>query len=266
MRDKAYVGCLLRAMLVAPFLAAPVWAQTPDQDGVGAPAVATPPPMAVNGAQASYSLGLTFGTQLKNGGLADQIAIDSLVQGVKSGLAGEQATQADKQRVMVFMRSAREAIGAENRAAAAEFLAKNAKEAGIKTTPSGLQYKVITAGDESARSPRLNDQVTVHYRGTLLNGNEFDSSYKRGVPTTFTLGALIKGWNEALLMMKPGAHWQLFVPPQLGYDNSPPGSNIPPGSLLIFEMELIKNNRSVLGNEVPNPKAARPKPAPEKVK
>ena len=117
-----------------------------------------------------------------------------------------------------------------------DFLAANKTKDGVVTLPSGLQYKIITAG--TGAKPGPTDTVTVNYRGTLINGTEFDSSYKRGQPATFTINAVIKGWQEALLLMKPGSKIELYIPPSLAYDmNSPPP--IPPGSLLKFEVELI---------------------------
>jgi FKBP-type peptidyl-prolyl cis-trans isomerase len=138
-----------------------------------------------------------------------------------------------------LLRSAKEAIGAKNKTAAREFLAKNAKTAGVTTTASGLQYKILSPGDAASASPKPTDQVTVQYRGRLLNGTEFDSSYSHGQAASFKLNAVIKGWQEALPMMKPGAKWQLFVPPELAYDVNTPAT-IPPGSLLVFDIELLK--------------------------
>jgi FKBP-type peptidyl-prolyl cis-trans isomerase len=116
------------------------------------------------------------------------------------------------------------------------FLAENLKKQGVKALPSGLQYKVITEG--SGKKPQANDTVTVHYRGTLIDGTEFDSSQGRGKPATFRADRVIAGWKEALKMMKEGAKWQLFVPPQLGYGERSTG-RIGPNSVLIFEIELI---------------------------
>ena len=120
-----------------------------------------------------------------------------------------------------------------------DFLEKNAGVAGITTTASGLQYMVFSPGDDKAETPTVNDRVTVNYRGRLLDGTEFDNSDSHPQAATFGLEGVIKGWHEALLMMKPGAKWRLFIPPALAYDTfSPPA--IPPGSLLIFDVELLK--------------------------
>ena len=135
-----------------------------------------------------------------------------------------------------MVRGTRSKLGDVNHTAAKSFLAENGKKKDIVTTASGLQYKVLAPG--SGDSPKSTDQVTVNYRGTLLDGTEFDSSYKRGQPASFPVNGVIPGWQEALILMKPGAKWQLFVPPNLAYDlDSPPA--IPPGSLLVFDVELL---------------------------
>ncbi len=116
------------------------------------------------------------------------------------------------------------------------FMQENAKREGVISLPSGLQYKVRKEG--SGRAPKATDEVTVNYRGTFIDGNEFDSSYSRGAPFTFEIDNVIPGWKEALQLMKEGARWELFVPPDLGYGDRG-GSTIPPGSTLIFEVELL---------------------------
>ena len=127
-------------------------------------------------------------------------------------------------------------MAAKNLEDSKKFLAENQKKEGIKTLPSGLQYKVIAEG--SGKMPKPTDDVTLHYRGTLIDGTEFDSSYQRGEPATFKVDGIIKGWTEALQLMKEGSKWQLFIPPELGYGNRSM-SRIPPNSTLIFEVELI---------------------------
>jgi FKBP-type peptidyl-prolyl cis-trans isomerase len=161
-------------------------------------------------------------------------------------------TEADQNNITKLVRSSVEGAAEANHQAAAKFLAENGKKPGVTTTASGLQYKVLTAG--SGESPKATDEVTVNYRGTLLDGTEFDSSYKRGQPATFGVSRVIPGWTEALQLMKPGAKYQLFIPPQLAYDmrSRPP---IPPGSMLIFDVEL-------LSSKAPQPAAANPTPPP----
>lgn len=120
-----------------------------------------------------------------------------------------------------------------------EFLKENAKKEGVKTTASGLQYKVIKEGE--GKSPKATDTVSVHYRGTLLDGTEFDSSYKRNEPTQFPLNRVIKGWTEGVQLMKEGAKYQFFIPSQLAYgERGTPGGPIGPNETLIFEIELLK--------------------------
>jgi FKBP-type peptidyl-prolyl cis-trans isomerase len=188
--------------------------------------------------EGSYSLGVAMGTQLHNLGLTkDSVSFDKVVQGLRESLSGTvQAGPADQQKVQALVQGSRAAMAEANRAAAKKFLAENGKQKDVTTTASGLQYQVIAPG--SGDPPRATDEVTVNYRGTLLNGTEFDSSIKRGMPATFPVNGVIHGWQEALVLMKPGAKWNLFIPPELAYgDNSPPP--IPPGSLLKFEVELL---------------------------
>lgn len=128
-------------------------------------------------------------------------------------------------------------LAVENLAKSKAFFAENKNKPNVTTLPSGLQYTVLTPG--KGNSPKLGDSVTVNYRGTLLNGTEFDSSYKRNESTTFPLENLIPGWQEALLLMKPGAKWKVYVPPQLAYGDKGAGQAIEPNSALIFEIELV---------------------------
>lgn len=126
----------------------------------------------------------------------------------------------------------------KNIAAGNEFLAKNRNEPGVIETKSGLQYRVIRAGEGA--SPMADDTVEVHYRGRLMDNTEFDSSYNRGKPAEFPVNRLIPGWTEALQLMKPGSHWVIYVPENLAYGKRSPSRRIPPSSLLIFEMELFR--------------------------
>ena len=119
------------------------------------------------------------------------------------------------------------------------FMKENASKGGVKTTPSGLQYKVLKEGE--GKSPKATDTVQVHYRGTLIDGKEFDSSHKRGEPTEFPLNGVIKGWTEGVQLMKEGAKYQFVIPPQLAYgERGTPGGPIGPNETLIFEIELLK--------------------------
>jgi len=182
----------------------------------------------------SYSLGLMWGDQLRSTGVpADAVSAARIAQGVHDGITGKVTlTDKDRQNIQALATAGGEA----NHKAAAKFLAENGKKPGVVTTASGLQYQELTAG--KGDSPKAKDSVVVNYRGTLLDGTEFDSSYKRGQPATFEVDQVIPGWTEALQLMKPGAKWRLFIPPQLAYDmrSRPP---IPPGSALLFDVELM---------------------------
>jgi len=188
--------------------------------------------------EGSYSLGLSVGESLRRMSVdANSISTQRLMQGLHDALTGKATFSPENQQyIRTLIVGARARIGNENHAAARAFLARNGKKKGVITTQTGLEYLVLKAGQGSA--PKASDTVTVNYRGTLLNGTEFDSSYKRGQPATFPVDRVIPGWQEALKLMKPGAKWRIFVPPQLAYDlNSPP--QIPPGSLLIFDVNLL---------------------------
>ena len=127
-----------------------------------------------------------------------------------------------------------------NESAGTAFLKKNSHADGVKTTASGLQYKVIKAGEKGGQHPKANSKVTVNYEGRHLNGEVFDSSYKRNKPITFPLNRVIKGWTEGLQLMTPGAKYQLFIPPELGYGQRGAGRAIGPQETLIFDVELLE--------------------------
>jgi FKBP-type peptidyl-prolyl cis-trans isomerase len=209
-------------------------------------------------AKGSYSIGVLMGAQMRQMGLTSgQISFADLERGFKDVTSGKaQPSPEDQENVRALMMHAQQAASTTNRAAARKFLAENGKREGVKTTASGLQYKVLTEG--SGAAPHPTDTVTVNYRGTLLNGTEFDSSYKHGQPATFEVDRIIKGWQEALVLMKPGAKWELYVPPDLAYGDRSPGGVIPPGSLLKFEVELLK----VAPTPPPSPQGALPRVSP----
>jgi FKBP-type peptidyl-prolyl cis-trans isomerase FklB len=215
-------------------------AQTP-------PPAVKPPPTTAPGAdpgpgptpeQLSYLFGLIYGAQMHNTGITGESVIsEALVRGVKDGLQGKSPTPADQQQAQFYARSMFDAMAGRNATAAKEFLVRNGKEKGVVTTNSGLQYKILSPGDKKAPPIGPTDNVTVDYRGKLMNGTEFDSSYAAGMPATFPVNGVIKGWQEALVLMKPGAKWQLFVPPELAYGPMTK-PKIPPNSLLIFDVNL----------------------------
>ncbi len=235
-------------------------AQTPAQQGpAAAPAPPAPAaaPAAASPDQISYLFGLTFGEQMHRVGITDQLSLDAVARGMKDGLQGKKTVPADQQQLDAYVRSAMQSAVTRNQAAAKDFLARNGHEKGVTTTTSGLQFKILAQGDRKAASPAPTDEVAVNYRGTLLDGTEFDSSYSRGTPATFAVNGVIPGWQEALVLMKPGAKWQLFVPSELAYGSMPrPG--IPGGSLLIFEVELL----SVKSNGPPSAPPGTPPAKP----
>jgi len=192
----------------------------------------------------SYGYGMEIGKNLKRQGI--EINPDLLAQGLKAQLNGDKTLMTEdevRQTMMAFqqkMQASRmeksKKEGDENKAKGEAFLAENKKKEGVQTTASGLQYKIITKG--TGPIPKSDDTVKTHYRGTLIDGTEFDSSYKRGEPATFGVTQVIKGWTEALLMMPVGSKWQLFIPGDIAYG---PGGRpgIPPNATLLFDIELI---------------------------
>jgi FKBP-type peptidyl-prolyl cis-trans isomerase FklB len=213
----------------------------------GAPAAmaddAVPPaaasrPAAATPEVASYDVGLMLGGQLEHSGLVPLVSLDALVRGLRDAVGGRAATADERDAALQFMRSARDALVERNHARAREFLDKNAKLPGVVTMPSGLQYRVLVAGDPNGKPPGPQDEVTVRYRASLADGTEFDRSDSHDRPASFRVNSVLKGWQQAFLAMQPGAKWQLFVPPELGYGvNSPPA--VPPGALVVYELELL---------------------------
>lgn len=195
--------------------------------------------------KAGYSIGANIGSGLKQD--AVDVNIDALVAGLKDSFAGGPAQLTPEQQreaLATFQKEMTEKATAERKAAGEkarkegdDFLAANKAKDGVKALPSGLQYKVLSEGNGA--QPKPTDQVTVNYRGTLVDGTEFDSSYKRGEPVTIGVSEVIKGWSEALPLMKTGAKWQLFVPATLAYGEHGAGREIPPHAALIFEVELV---------------------------
>jgi len=193
----------------------------------------------------SYIIGIDIGKNLKNQSI--DIDPDILARGIKDVISGKkplmteqevQETTAAFQKEMTAKQSeVVKKVGEKNKKEGEAFLAENKKREGVKTLASGLQYKVIKAG--TGKKPKLTDTVVTQYRGTLIDGTEFDSSYRRGKPATFPVNGVIPGWVEALQLMEEGSKWQLFIPPNLAYGERGAGRDIPPNSTLIFEIELI---------------------------
>lgn len=211
----------------------------------GASFAADAPELKTDKEKISYSIGMDIGGNLKRGSV--EVDPDLLAKGLKDSYGGgktvlteDQARQtlADFQKAMMAKQAeTMKKLSEKNKADGEKFLAENAKKEGVKVLPSGLQYKELTPG--TGKSPKTTDTVTTHYKGTLIDGTEFDSSYKRGQPATFPVSGVISGWTEALQLMKEGAKWQLFVPAGLAYGEKGAGQVIGPNATLIFEVELL---------------------------
>jgi FKBP-type peptidyl-prolyl cis-trans isomerase FklB len=209
----------------------------------------------------SYALGMNIASSLKRQPL--DLNPDVLSEGLKDGLAGgktkltEDEARAVLVQLQMDMRAKQEEqakqAGENNKKEGDEFLAANKSKQGVVTLPSGLQYKILTEG--KGAKPAATDSVVCNYRGTLINGKEFDSSYKRGEPATFPVGGVIKGWTEALQLMPVGSKWQLFIPPDLAYGPRGAGADIGPNATLVFEVELV----SIQGKDAPKDAPAEKK-------
>jgi FKBP-type peptidyl-prolyl cis-trans isomerase FklB len=207
----------------------------------------------------SYGIGMNLGRQWRQQEVP--INVDLLMRGLKDAMEGNPTLMTDEEMQTTLMsyqtqhrarmEEKRKQQAQQNLAAGDTFLAENKTKPGVVTLPSGLQYKILSEGQGD--SPKAHDQVTVNYRGTLIDGTEFDSSYKRGTPASFAVNGVIKGWTEALQLMKPGAKWELYIPSALAYGERGGGPLIGPNSTLIFEVELISI------------KPQEPPPAPEPV-
>ena len=226
------LGCLIVASVYA--------AQESSKEQVGEPNAAAPKTALLQTEQdkVSYTIGTQLGQNFRTQGI--EIKIESFVLGLKDAMAGKELalTQDEMTQLMTnFQRTILAKQATKNLSEATAFLEANKAKEGVKVLPSGLQYKVITEG--TGKTPTAADKVKTHYRGTLINGREFDSSYKRNQPAEFPVSGVIKGWTEALQLMKEGAKWELYIPPNLAYgERGRPG--IPPNSALIFEIELLE--------------------------
>ena len=219
--------------------------------------------------KASYAIGMNWGTGLHRQGI--DVDNPALIQGMKDALAGGKTLLTEDEARSALMQLQKEMQEKQQAKAAQEgeankkegdaFLAANKTKEGVVTLPSGLQYKILTPG--TGPKPTASDSVVCNYKGTLINGSEFDSSYKRGEPATFPVTGVIKGWTEALQLMPVGSKWQLFIPPDLAYGpRGTPGGPIGPNATLIFEVELISiKEKNPLPDKVPAP-AASPEKSP----
>ncbi len=194
----------------------------------------------------SYSMGMDIGMTLKSQSIDFDPAL--LARGIKDAISGQKPLMTNQEiretlatfqkEMMAKQQELAKQLGEKNKKEGEAFLAENKKKEGIKTLSSGLQYKVTKAG--TGKKPKATDTVTVNYRGTLIDGKEFDSSYSRGKPVTFPVNGVIPGWTEALQLLEEGAKWQLFIPSNLAYgERGTPGGPIGPNATLIFDVELI---------------------------
>jgi FKBP-type peptidyl-prolyl cis-trans isomerase len=196
-------------------------------------------------AKESYSVGYQFGQNLKK--LETDLDAEVLSAAIRDALSGKESRLSDEEmraavaslqeKTVAAMQASIKEKAQKNLAEGEKFLAENKTKEGVKTTDSGLQYKVLEEGE--GPTPKAGDTVTVHYRGTFVDGTEFDSSYQRGEPATFPLTGVIPGWTEALQLMKKGSKWVLYIPADLAYGERGAGNRIPPNSTLIFEVEMI---------------------------
>ncbi len=200
-------------------------------------------------ARLSYALGMDLGTQLRTQSV--EVDPDIFTQGLKASLSGSKTllTQEESRAIITELQNeirkklmAQQAekmaqAGEKNKKEGEAFLAANKAKEGVVTLESGLQYKILKAGE--GKKPTIDDTVVCNYRGTLVDGTEFDSSYKRNQPATFAVKGVIKGWTEALQLMPVGSKWQLFVPASLAYGERGAGGAIGPNATLIFEVELL---------------------------
>lgn len=212
---------------------------------VAGPLDAADPSLKTTKDKVSYTIGAQIGTDMKRQGV--DIDTEVLAKGLRDGFHGSKMLLTEQemkeaitglQRQMAGKQAERMRVeGEKNRQEGKVFLAENAKKEGVKVLPSGLQYKIIKEG--TGKMPKAEDTVTVNYRGTLVDGTEFDSSYRRGQPASFPVKGVIKGWTEALQLMKTGSTWKLFIPSHLAYGERGTGGAIGPSATLIFEVELL---------------------------
>jgi FKBP-type peptidyl-prolyl cis-trans isomerase len=211
-------------------------------------AAAAAPALGTDKQKASYGIGMRIGNEMRSGQLsADDIDMAAFVQGISDAVAKKKQAVSDEdlQKAMTSfhteltarMQERAKSQGDKNKKEGEAFLAANKSKEGVKTLPSGLQYKVIKAG--TGATPAATDTVKVHYKGTLLDGTVFDSSYDRNEPVTFPVNGVIKGWTEAMQLMKVGDKWQLFLPADLAYGEHGAGSDIGPNAVLVFDVELL---------------------------
>jgi FKBP-type peptidyl-prolyl cis-trans isomerase FklB len=247
-RNKGLMVFVMLSIFFVFTLDAPAKEKSPPKDKKGetGPAIANKleaKPPKDKKEKTGYSIGVNIGADMKR--MSIEIDADMVAQGIKDIFMGKlklsdeeiRSTLTDLNKEMQSKEGERlKILGEKNKKEGEAFLAENKKKEGVITLPSGLQYKVIKDG--TGKAPTATDTVTTNYRGTLIDGTEFDSSYKRGQPASFPVNGVIPGWTEALQLMKTGSKWQLFIPSNLAYGERGPGA-IGPNAVLVFEIELI---------------------------
>ena len=227
------------AILLLPLLAA--CAKQPAKTTATIPTVAAAPARLLNNQtdSLSYAIGVNIGSAMKSQGL-DSLNVNTLGKAIESVLGGDSLLindQAANMFLSEYFQNRQRRVAEENKKAGEQFLTENKAKTGVTTTASGLQYQVLQEGTGARPGP--NDRVTVHYTGTTLKGEKFDSSYDRGTPATFPVGGVIPGWTEAMQLMKAGSKYKLFIPAELAYGENGSGPAIGPNSVLVFDVELI---------------------------
>ena len=245
---KKIIMCALAAVVVS----AALYAQTKTtqtapaaQSKSSQTAPAASSPLKTEKDRLSYSIGMNLGAGLKEQGI--DVNSDMLLRGIKDAISDGKPLMTDeeiraslstlKSQLQAKQAALQEKAASENKAKGDKFLADNKAKEGVVALPSGLQYKILKAG--TGPKPKPTDTVTTHYKGTLLDGTQFDSSYDRNEPATFPVGGVIKGWTEALQLMPVGSKWQLFIPAELAYGERGAANVIGPNETLIFEVELL---------------------------
>lgn len=213
----------------------------------------------------SYAIGMNMGNMLKAQYVEPDL--DALIRGIKDVLGGVKPLMTDKEVTDTFrafqtehqatVEKKKKELGEKNKAEGDAYLAEHKTKEGVKTTASGLQYKVIKEGDGA--QPKDTDTVKVHYTGKLLNGNVFDSSVDRGQPATFQVNRVIKGWTEALQLMKVGSKWELTIPSEIAYGPNGSGARIPPNAVLVFDVELLNIEPPTTAPAIGGPAGTQPR-------
>ncbi len=243
----------------------------PAQESTSAPAAGAPAAVALDTSEQRLSYGIAYSLGQRMAADSVPMDVDAFSAGLRDALEGAEPRltqeeiaaemQAFQEEAVAKQQAAQAAVGEANQAAATQFLEANAAREGVMVTESGLQYEIIEAGDGPKPGP--DDSVEVHYRGTLIDGTEFDSSYARGETVTFGVGQVIAGWTEALQLMPVGSKWNLAIPPELGYGAGGAGGMIGPNAALLFEVELISIPSQAEGAAEPAAEEPAAEPAAE---